>query len=41
MDDSDLRAEMRRKGMAQAATFSWEAAGRQTAVSYQKALSAP
>jgi glycosyltransferase involved in cell wall biosynthesis len=40
MDDSELRAEMRRMGMAQAATFSWEAAGRQTAVSYQKALSA-
>jgi glycosyltransferase involved in cell wall biosynthesis len=40
LHDSDLSATMRAKGLQQARNFSWEEAGRQTAVSYQQILNA-
>jgi len=39
LDDAALLVKMRQLGMEHAQTFSWEHAGRETAVVYQKALS--
>ena len=38
LHNPDLAATMRTKGLAQAQNFSWEKAGRETAVIYQKAM---
>lgn len=38
MSDATLRAELRRRGLAHAATFTWERCAAQTLTSYQRAL---
>ena len=41
LDDDVLQARLRREGPAQAAQFSWERAGRETAAVYDRALGLP
>ena len=38
LDDTDLRAEMRERGLAQAARFSWQRAAKETLAVYERLL---